>query len=158
MRIVFTSVVAILLVAAGCGSDEEEARTTTGREATRSIDAVIGDYAREITEKDIERTAARRRKGEQTPSPGKARLVIRERVMQVFVPEGFSISQELTVTDDEWHIGPYLGSGMDAFCAEGDRPATYTWKLEGDELTLSPKDEACPDRDSTLTGTWTKGG
>jgi hypothetical protein len=152
MREVVPVVLAVLLFAPACGSNGDEARTTGAREPT-DADAVIGDYERHMTRADIQRTAENRREGQQVPSPGKVRLVVRDGVMQVFVPEGFSISQELAITEDEWRIGPYFTE--DAFCP-GDRPTRYSWKLEGEELTLSPKDEACPDRDSTLTGTWTR--
>jgi hypothetical protein len=158
VRAVVPFAVALILLAPACGSNGEEAATTTAAETADPTDAVLGDYEREMTEADIERTAAERRQRMQKPSPGRVRLVIRDGVMQVFVPEGFSISQELTVTEDEWRIGPYIGSGMDAFCPGADRPATYTWKVEGEELMLSPKDDACADRDSTLTGTWTRTG
>ncbi len=158
MRVALAALIALLLLASGCGSNGEEAETTAARDTTEPADAVLGDYEREMTQEDIERTAETRRKGEQTPNPGTVRLVVRDGVMQVFVPEGFSISQELTITADEWRIGPYIGSGMDAFCPTGDRPATYAWELEDNELMLTPKDEGCADRDSTLTGTWAKTG
>ena len=158
MRAAVPAVVALLLLTPACGSNGEEGATTSARETTAAADTVFGDYEREMTQEDIERTAEERQNPQQAPSPGRVRLVVRDGVMQVWVPEGFSISQELTLTEDEWRIGPYIGSGMDAFCPEGDRPATYAWKLEGNELTLSPKDEGCADRDSTLTGTWSRSG
>lgn len=158
MRAVVPFAVALLLLASACGLNGDETAATTAAETTDPVDAVLGDYEREMTKADIERTAAKRRQGTQTPSLGRVRLVVRGGVMQVLVPEGFSISQELTVTEEEWRIGPYIGSGMDAFCPGSDRLATYGWRADGEELTLSPKDDACADRDSTLSGTWTRTG
>ena len=144
----------LLLILPACGSDDEAAPTPATTAAAADTTALFGRYEREVTQADIDRTAAKRAEGQEVPAPGRHRLVVNQGVMQVFLPDGFQISLELTVEGDTWRIGRYTG-GQGVFCTDSG-PATYTWKLDDDELTLTATSDACADRDSTLTGVWTK--
>jgi hypothetical protein len=163
MRVVALAA-ALLLVLAGCGSDDEagsdESATTTVA-TTAPAESMAGDpfglYEREVTQAEIDRTAATRPQGWEAPPPGTYRLNLTLGVLQVFDPNDLQISQELTVTDGTLEIGPYIGPERNAFCSP-DGPAAYDWKFEEETLVLSPKEDACADRDSILTGSWSRQG
>lgn len=154
--------VLLLLAAplAACGSDDAAAPQTTSTTTATDVfpDELIGEYEREVTPADIERTQDRRVEGpgHEPPAPGLHRMVVNEGVMQIYLPDGFEISQELTITGDAWNTGPYVG-GEGVFCPD-DGPASYTWERDREGLVLTVLDDPCADRDSTLTGTWTKAG
>ena len=42
------------------------------------------------------------------------------------------------------------------YCEDPAAGATYRWKATDEELTLTPIDNDCPDRQTVLTGTWTR--
>ena len=149
-------VAAGLLLLGGCGSDEEAGRTTTAETTTAEARAggPFGEYEREVTQADLDRTADQRSEGAEVPPVGTYRLTLSEGVLLVVDPDDFSISQELTVTDGTFKIERYIGEG--AFCAD-DSPSSYRWKLDGEKLTLSPQKDGCADRDSILTGSWKTG-
>jgi hypothetical protein len=152
-------VVAALLLLAGCASDEEAApRTTTSETTTAEAAAAaapFGEYEREVTQADLDRTAEKRPAGFEIPPPGTYRLTLSEGNTIVVDPDGFSISQELTVVGGALKIGRYIGEGF--FCPD-DSASSYSWKLDGRKLVLAPTKDDCADRDSILTGSWTKTG
>jgi hypothetical protein len=150
-------VVAALLLLAGCASDEEAVPTTTTTETTtaEAAAAPFGEYEREVTQADLDRTAETRPAGSESPPPGTYRLTLSEGNIIVVDPDGFSISQELTVTRDALKIERYIGEGF--FCPD-DSASSYGWKLDGEKLILAPGKDDCADRDSILTGSWTKTG
>jgi hypothetical protein len=155
----FAVAVVLLVVAAGCGSDGDEAaitsRTTTGAvDAGRSDPS--GDYQREVTQAELESIGeVSRPEGWQPPPAGMYRLTLTSGTIVVVDPDEFSVAQELTVAEDTLRIGRYVGEG--AFCPD-DRDSTYAVQIDGDELVLSPRRESCGDREAILTGTWTKTG
>lgn len=155
-------ILAAASILAGCGSDDQTATTSAATTAAADDAAVpadvFGEYERDVTQADVDRTSDKRVEGpgQEPPTSGTYRLVANEGVIQVFLPDGFQISQELTVTEDTWEIERYIG-GEGVFCVD-DGPSSYSWDLEGDELSLVPKSDGCADRDSVLTGTWTKSG
>jgi hypothetical protein len=52
-------------------------------------------------------------------------------------------------------LSTYVGKG--AYCGpEIPEPASYSWKLQGRTVVLKAKNDPCADRDSTLTGKWTR--
>lgn len=151
---------ALLLLVGGCGSDEEAATTTAATTASAEAEVTepFGEYEREVTQADIDRTASTRVEGpgQEAPPPGTYRLSLNAGVIQAFAPDGFTISQELKVTGGTLEIERYIGrDGI--FCAD-DGPSSYTWELDGEKLILSPKNDTCADRDSVLTGSWTTSG
>jgi hypothetical protein len=152
MRTVHLVVVAaVLVLLAGCGSDEEAATTTTAPEAESA--EPFGEFEREVTQAELDRVAEKRAEGEQTPPTGTYQLSLTEGVLLVSDPEGFSISQELTVADETLTLERYIGEG--GFCRDDDA-SVYAWQLEGDKLTLSPEDDGCADREAILSGSWSK--
>jgi hypothetical protein len=150
---------AVLLLAAGCGGEgdaDEAARTTTAAAEAQSPQP-FGKYERRVTQADLDRNDSKRTKGWETPPPGAYRLTLDRGVMQVVDPNGLYIAQELTVDGDTLRIERYIGESGIAFCPN-DGPSSYNWELDGETLSLSPEDDACPDRDSILTGSWSKTG
>jgi hypothetical protein len=54
-------------------------------------------------------------------------------------------------------LSTYVSPDKGAFCgAEIPTPASYAWRLQGRTLTLTAQKDLCADRDSTLTGKWTR--
>jgi hypothetical protein len=146
-----------IAVLAGCGSSDEEAAAPA---RTTSAPALSGSFEREMTKADIARTDARRDEsgpGQEKPEPGPLELTLEDGTLAMTdVGAGFTIRQDFSATSDgELRLGAYQAPDQGAFCGP-DIPATatYTWKLSGDELTLAPKQDACADRDSSLTGDW----
>ena len=160
MRMALALLVALLLAAAACGGDDEDAAnvaepgpaTTAGPKAEAG-DAVFGEYQRTVTRADLDRTAEKRAEGSEVPPTGRYRLTLSEGAIVVVDPNRFSISQELTVTDDTLTVERYIGEGF--FCPD-DSPSSYRWTLDSERLTLAPQKDGCADRDSILTGAWTK--
>lgn len=151
----------LAVAVAGCASDDADPpETAPATPVAESFPArLIGEYEREVTEADIARTEDHRVEGpgQEPPEAGLHRMVVNEGVMQVYLPpDDFEISQQLTITDQAWEIGPYTG-GEGVFCAE-DGPASYTWTLERDGFVLTVQNDPCADRESTLVGTWQKTG
>ena len=57
----------------------------------------------------------------------------------------------------ELRLMSYVNTKNGTFCSYAvPVPAHYSWKVTGDSLTLKPVREGCADRDSTLTGRWTR--
>ncbi|MDQ3993735.1 MAG: hypothetical protein M3265_02935 [Actinomycetota bacterium] len=156
MRALFV-VAAALLLLVGCASDEEAAPRTTSETTTAEAAAAapFGEYEREVTQAELDRTAEKRPAGSESPPPGTYRLTLSEGNIIVVDPDGFSISQELAVTRDVLKVGRYIGEGF--FCPN-DSASSYSWKLDAEKLILAPDKDDCADRDSILTGSWTKTG
>jgi hypothetical protein len=163
-----TFLVAAALAAGGCGSDDSsnDKPATSGFTATqRASAAPYGLYVRTVTKKDIARTADRRDEhgpNQATPPTGRYRLVIAkgasQDVIKVTDPEGAVIDQDLTVAPGALRLTSYVDPSKGAFCGvEVPAQATYAFKAAGSSLQLQPsKDDPCADRDSLLTGTWSK--
>jgi hypothetical protein len=148
--IAFGAIIASL--AAGCGTSDATPETTgtattAPGSATGAASEPYGEYERDVAERELEITP-----GQEPPAAGTWHLSLGPTVIQVVDAEGFRFSQELTVSGDTLEIERYLG-GDGVFCDE-DGPSSYRWKVDGDELTLSPRSEECPDRESILDATW----
>lgn len=104
MRAALSVLVALVLSASGCGSNGDEAATTTAPETQPAVE-VFGEYERDVTQDDFERTAEKRPEGLEVPPAGTHQLTLSEGTIVVVDPDGFSISQELTVTDGTLEIG-----------------------------------------------------
>ena len=157
-RAVFAA--AVLCLVAGCGSEEETTPTSapaTTASAAEPTTEIFGEYERDVTQADIDEKGEQQDRAEGwTPPPsGKWRLTLSEGSMIATDPDAGSIAQEASVANGTLSIGRYIGSKGIAFCAD-DAPASYAVKAEGDELVLSPENEACGDREAILAGTWTR--
>ena len=54
-------------------------------------------------------------------------------------------------------LSTYVDPGKGVFCGpEIPAPASYAWRLQGRTLVLTAHEDPCADRDSTLTGAWTR--
>ena len=164
-----TLIVAAALVAGGCGSDSSNDTTaSSGSTATQQASgAPYGLYVRTVSKKDIARTAARRDEhglnpAASAPPTGRYRLVIAkgasQDVIKVTDPTGFTVDQDLTVAPGVLRLTSYVDPSKGAFCGvEVPAQAAYTFKAAGSTLQLQPnKNDPCADRDSMLSGTWSK--
>jgi hypothetical protein len=156
VRLLVTIGAIVGLLASGCGSEQDAAPTapadaTTATAADEAVSGPFGEFEREVTEAEITTTP-----GQEAPPPGTWHLTLGPTVIQVVDAGGFRYAQELTVTGETLEIERYIG-GDGIFC-EDDKPSTYSWRLDGDRLTLSPTKDECPDRMLILDAEWRKVG
>jgi hypothetical protein len=158
---------AIAVAAAGCGSSDDSADkgATTTRPAAATTPApseLSGQYARFVSKADIERTQKSRSElgpNQEKPKPEQALLTFEPKAMTTRDPKAtFVVQQDYSATPDgKLVIRGYQHPEVGAFCGpEIPQNATYTWKADGDRLVLRASSDPCADRDSTLTGTWTR--
>jgi hypothetical protein len=155
-------VVAAALVASGCGGNNKPA--SSGSTATKTSAAPYGLYVRTVTKQDIARTANHRDEhgpNQSTPPPGRYRLVIAKGAAQDVIkltgPDGFTIGMDMNVVPGNLRLTNYVDPTKGAFCGpEIAAQASYAFKAAASSLQLAPKGDPCADRDSMLTGTWSK--
>jgi hypothetical protein len=155
-------VVAAALITSGCGGSDKSA--SSGSTATKTSAAPYGLYVRTVTKQDIARTANRRDEhgpNQSTPSPGRYRLVIAkgaaQDVIKLIGPDGFTIGMDMNVAAGSLRLTSYVDPMKGAFCGpEIAAATTYAFKAAASSLQLQPHNDPCADRDSTLTGTWSK--
>lgn len=168
--------VAAMLVA-GCGADDDTKTATTGAVATTTAAAaadtstaavpvaalptgLAGTWTRDVTTGDIERNAANKGTGpgeEPTPA-GAYQLKIDPDRVTVQAPDGFEIPEFAAFSaDQKLAILAYVDTSVAVYCGP-DKPqnASYTWALDGDQLTLATADDTCADRNAILVGSWTR--
>jgi len=162
-----TFLVAAALIAGGCGSDNSstDKPATSGSAATQQASgAPYGLYVRTVTKKDIARTASRRDEhgpNQSAPPTGRYKLVIAkgaaQDVIKVTDSKGFTIDMDMNVAPGSLKLTSYVDPSRASFCGpEVPAPATYTFKSAASSLQLQPDGDPCADRDSMLTGTWSK--
>jgi hypothetical protein len=154
------------LVAGGCGGANDDKPASSGSSTAQAAKAPYGLYVRTVTKRDITRTAKFRDEhgpDQSTPSPGRYRLVIAKGAAQDVIkltgPDGFTIDMDMTVSASDLRLTSYVDPSRASFCGpEVPAPATYSFEAEASSLKLRPKaNDLCADRDSMLTGTWSKG-
>lgn len=165
------SVAIIALAASGCGSGDDSKNSSTAGSATNASSQsqakppqeLLGIYTRSVTKADIERTQKKRSElgpNQEKPKPGPAAMGIGADGINMSFPNdpGFQIDQDYAATSDgKLVIRGYQRPEAGSFCGpEIPQNATYAWKVAGSKLTLSPVDDPCADRDSAMTGTWTR--
>jgi hypothetical protein len=158
---------AIAVTAAGCGSSEDSAdkSATTTRPAAATApapSAPSGQYTRFVSKADIERTQRKRSElgpDQEKPKPETALLTFEPQALTTRDPKAtFVVQQDYSASPDgKLVIRGYQHPESGAFCGpEIPQNATYTWKATGDKLVLRASSDQCADRDSTLTGSWTR--
>jgi hypothetical protein len=158
---------AIAVAAAGCGSsdDTSDKGGTAARPTTATAPAasgLSGQYTRFVSKADIERTQRKRSElgpDQAKPKPETALLTFEPKAMTTRDPKAtFVVQQDYSANPDgKLVIRGYQHPEAGAFCGpEIPQNATYTWKATGDKLVLRVSSDPCADRDSTLTGTWTR--
>lgn len=164
-----TFIVAAALIAGGCGgsstNDKASSSGSTGASAATAPKAPYGVYVRTVTKRDLARTAKDRTEygpNQSTPPTGRYRLVIAkgaaQDVIKVTDPKGFMIDMDMNVVPGTLRMTSYVDPSRASFCGpEIPAPATYTFKAAPSGLQLAPQQDPCADRDSMLTGTWSKG-
>jgi hypothetical protein len=167
-RIPHTLLVAAASVAlvAGCGSDHKSATpASTSAAAKPGTASLYGTYERDVTKADIERTdKARSEAGphQEKPKPDHVVLTIAEGDPQGTITttgsDGFAVAMDMDATSGgKLDLSTYVDPNKGAFCGpEIPTPASYAWKLNGRTLVLTAHKDPCADRDSTLTGRWTR--
>jgi hypothetical protein len=161
-----TSSLAAALVVAGCGGGNDKP-TTSGSPPATSANTPYGLYVRTVTKQDIARTAKLRDEHgvnatAAAPPTGRYRLVIAkgagQDVIKVTDPTGFTVDQDMDVAPGVLRITSYVDPAKAVFCGvEVPAQATYRFRAAGSSLRLQPRSaDPCADRDSMLTGTWSK--
>ena len=154
---------ASLLLAAGCGSDHKSASTNAAAKPAPA--SLYGTYERDVTRADIERTDKFRSQpgpNQDKPKPHHVVLTIAEGDPEGTLTEtssdGTSAVMDISASaSGKLDLSSYVDPGKGAYCGpEIPAPASYAWKLTGRTLALSAQKDPCADRDSTLTGTWTR--
>ena len=152
--------VLIAFVVVACGDDDEPAAV----EATATPSPAFGVYTREVTEADIERTMdARNDAAGFEPAPaGRWQLTIAPGagvdVVKVTDPEGFTIEMDARVDGNQLRLVAYSAPEKGTFCDQAIAAnAKYELSMQDSEIALKPSADECADRDSVLTGTWTRG-
>ena len=166
MRITTIGLIVLAAAATACGSSTDtktgaSAPATPAAATTAAADrAASGTYTRALTAADIARTDSFRVEGpnQVTPPIGKMTLKLTDSGIAVVDPTGFEIAETAAVgTDASLEIQTYVDPQKASFCGpEAPQNASYTWKLDGEALTLSPVEDRCADRNAILTGTWTR--
>jgi hypothetical protein len=154
-----------LIALAGCGGDAEKQAATTATTAPGSA-SLYGSYERRVTAGDIKRTANLRDESaaeQAAPKPSVVRMVIAQRdptpsLTTTDTHDGLAIAMSIDAAPDgQLTIGSYLDPAKGAFCGPHvEQGADYSWNVEGRSLTLRAVKDPCADRDSTLTGRWTR--
>lgn len=160
-----TFLVATALLAGGCGgSSSGDKPATSGSSAAEASATPYGLYVRTVTRRDIARTAKLRDEhgpNQSTPSAGRYRLVIAkgtgQDVIKVTGPDGFTIDMDMNVVPGALKLTSYVDPTRASFCGpEIAAQTTYTFRAASSSLRLAPNEDPCADRDSLLTGTWSK--
>ncbi|MGH2840473.1 MAG: hypothetical protein ACRDKY_06570 [Solirubrobacteraceae bacterium] len=154
------------LALAGCGSDDDGDKatgSTTTAPAAAGSPQLVGTYERRVTRADIRRTAKIRNEAgpnQEEPTPGPARLVITRsslKVLDLAVDPPFAIEQSISATAGRLRVDRYVRPEKGSFCGpELPQNASYAWSIDGRVLRLRPVEDGCADRDSVLTGAWTR--
>ena len=159
MRRRTAAALALATLVAGCGSDDEPRRAAQ-QERTTSAPVLGGTYERTLTRADIARTDDVREEagaGQDKPHPGPLELALEEGTLTMTdAGAGVTIRQDFSATSDgAFRIGAYQAPEEGSFCGpEVSQTASYTWRRNGDVLTLAARQDECADRDSILSGDW----
>jgi hypothetical protein len=160
---------AATIVVAACGGDDENAPSTAkapaAKPAASSAATVYGTYHRRVTRADIARTSSHRDESgpnQEAIPPGVYRLTIArgsgQDVLKATDPTDFVIAMDVTLDGGLLRATSYVDPSQGAFCGpQIPAPARYSYTLQGGELVLDAKGDPCADRDSILTGSWTRG-
>src|SRR4051812_4369623 len=159
----------VAMLVAGCGSDDGDkgaaTAATTANAASQAAalpPGLAGGYTRYVSKADIERTQKTRSEAgphQERPKPAKALLFFDPKAMTVRNEAAdFVVQHDYSASaDGKLVIRGYQHPEVGAFCGpEIAQNAAYTWKLSGDKLTIAVVNDPCADRDSTLTGVWTR--
>jgi hypothetical protein len=167
-RYALSTAIAAAVLVSGCGSSDDSKKTSAAAPATSTASAtpppqdLVGTYKRFVSKSDINRTQKNRSElgpRQTKPKPEGALLFVEQSGLTVRNPDASFVVHEdyAATTDGKLSIRGYKHPEEGAFCGpEIPQNASYTWEKSGDDLVLRAVSDPCADRDSTLTGTWTK--
>jgi hypothetical protein len=156
---------AIALAATGCGSANKAATATNASSTTAATSTpheLLAQWTRFVSKADIARTEKKRSElgpNQEAPKPSTALMTFEPKALTTRDPRAtFVVQQDYQATPDgKLAILGYQHPEVGAFCGpEIPQNASYTWKLAGGKLVVRAVSDPCADRDSTLTGTWTR--
>src|SRR3954467_15356198 len=171
-----TAILAIVLVSAavtacgGAADDSPPPRSSAAPAASAAAPTAsaaatggaAGTYTRQLTAGDIARTDSFRQEGpnQTSPAPGGLTLKLTNGTVSVTDDTGFEVAEQSKLRDDaSLEIQSYVDPTKASFCGpEAPQNASYTSKLDGDTLTLSPVEDRCADRNAMLAGSWVRTG
>jgi hypothetical protein len=166
MLLAITASLTPLALVAGCGSGHKAATAaSTAAAAKPGTASLYGTYERDVTNADIERTDNVRSEAgpnQEKPKPAHVVLTIAEGDPQSTITatgsDGFAAAMDMDASaSGKLDLSTYVDPGKGAFCGpEIPAPASYSWKLQARTLVLTAQKDPCADRDSTLTGRWTR--
>lgn len=148
---VIAALLALTLGAAGASMGSAGERSATA--------GLTGTWVRTVTKADIARTSKFRNEGpgQTPPPPGVVHLTFSTHSFRFVDFTGFAISQTYATTAGRLTIKAYVNPAKGSFCGpEIPQNASYTWSIARRTLTLKAKEDRCADRDSLLTGRWTR--
>jgi hypothetical protein len=171
-------IVLLAPLAAACGSSDKPGSTAAAPAAATTAavapaataaatspalpDGLEGSWTRDLTAADLARTESFRAEGTNQTVPPLGRLTLKLAADQLTVvapPDAFEIAELSTLSGDgSLEVLSYVDPYKASFCGpEAPQNASYTWKLTGAKLTLSPVEDRCADRNAMLSGSWTRG-
>ncbi len=175
MRVPLIVLALAAVLAAGCGSDDDTATAPTTAATTAAAtpaastaavpaaalpDGLAGTWKRDVTSADIERNAANKGTGpgEEPTPPGEYQLTVDADRITARAPDGFEIPEFAAFSaDGKLEILAYVDTSVAVYCGPAKpQNASYTWALDGDQLTLATADDTCADRNTVLVGSWTR--
>ena len=165
-----TALAVLTLAAAGCGSSDGKKSSTASsapRQASATTPAspppaLLGKYRRFVSKADIDRTQKKRSElgpNQEKPKPGAMLLFLEPGTLTTRDPAAkVVVQQDYTASSGgKLVIRGYQHPDVGASCGpEIPQNATYTWKVAAGKLTLRAVEDPCADRDSTMTGTWSR--
>jgi hypothetical protein len=154
------------LAAAGCGSSSDSsskagASTSTATTTAKPAAPFAGTYVRKVTQADIARTERVRNEAgpnQERPKPSRATMSVTADGLSFTAAHAPRIALDYSATPDgKLEIRGYQAPQVGAFCGpDVPQNATYLWRKSATGVTLRAVRDQCADRDSTLSGTWTR--
>ena len=144
----------LALALSGCGGSDEGGATSAATATTAPSalpDELVGSYTRTLTKRDIRKAGGSLEGPPEGLPAGETGLTIEpDGVVFATHADRGDETLKFAVTSDRIEV-----TGGE-YCEDPAASANYRWEATDEELTLTPIDNDCPDRQAVLTGTWTR--